>query len=769
MSMPVGDSDPAGALRHRERVEAALRAQQLLDPSTPLDKAFRRHERQLEEVRTRRLSKDLAPVLQFFLALLQRDGELLGRLQAEEASSAARRWQARRCVTKPSLLLEKVVPLLASFTAEYSSREWMLACELLLAITFCVHAQGFKMQESELKEWLPQLERTIRHVEIAVGYNLHGMRHACLYTLSCACLLLRGQSSDSVADYATLSFNCLQTLLSVAGSHFHIQILLGVESKAGAVVTQLGKELLGTVLKRWSQCAAAPLLLMWPQAHMETTVENIRRFQETFGPYMMESGPHWQRKVAYLAVLHAQLQRVLDMQLASLRMRRVEGEAASFASRAPLSPAGHLLRLSEALLFGAEVPVKAPRLHGLVSGHDFKRWHIWGDWRVREKSVTVVVDLLLSCKKQMRDEPLAADEITATMHHTLAQLFVQRCIMERVQSVRETIDWAWRNHLQDLWDGNTRSVLEGDAFRRQLLALMSAKFEAAQEHSRQERKARRQQEAARGGKGRPASAAPPRARGVLCLTAVHAWKRAKLNLLCIGVTVDQLRSRQVQRPAVPSDASSSAAAPAASKREHQWHMVQQLSDVLEESGEAPSTAEFAVALEQQVNRLTPLLEIAKSDRTPAQADAREHLHAVKKQLKQLVEPSIAPLLQREMRRVREELGPEPTTDEQDIEIEMTSDESPRGPTASAEHTAAIAPPSSSRAPVSAVAAPRSARVQPLFDDDESAKHQQQQQQQQAWMQTLVRGGRLAPLEESDSTEPDLHATLVRSATVLSRS
>lgn len=600
------------------------------------------------------------------------------------------------------------------------------------------------------------LERIIRHAETGDGTSLQGVRHACVYTLSCARTFLRGQNTDSEPDYAMLSLNCLQTLLSVAGSHFQIQILLGVENKAGAVATQIAHELFSAALKRWSKRAAVPLLLIWQHTHMPTTCTNIEQFQQTCGAYFLDKTTlQWGWKVAYLGVLHAQLQRVLDMEQESLLTQRTDTYGT------PLSPVEYRMRLYHTLLFGQDTQGKAPCLPGLLHGHDLQlKMFDMGDWRVREKCVSTIVDLLLSCKRLAR--PQAG--VAATMHNSLAKLFINRCILERVQSVRETITWAWRNYFPDLWDGNTRDVLKGAAFRTELLALMSAMFEAAQEHKklehaekRQREAARRQQDAARkqlqNGKSLPVitvTPPPPRARGARRTTPLHAWKRAKLNLLCIGMASDYVHSRQTPAP------------------KHHCQMLLELSEVLEESGEAPTTAELAVSLQQEEARLKPVLKTNRKVRTPAQVKAREYLDRVQMQLKHLTDERFSPLIGAEMQRVKEELGPELTTDLlQQIELEVASDDAHVDQSVATVESAAAAvsitvgapAASASTVPSRGTSMAAAARSQSSRLAGDASAEPDAESTPEEFMRTAVRG----QLQQPTSPKPDFAATMVRSS------
>lgn len=339
-------------------------------------------------------------------------------------------WLDQRFVTKPSLMLGRVLALVSRFTAESFRDEWMLACELSLSLVICINASGFVLIAEERAQWMASLSQAIKHAEMAVGTNLHGVRNACVYTMSCARTLISAQSSDASVDYAQLSLQCLQTMVATAANHLHVGGLIGVESKASALSAQFAQWLLAEGKRKYYKHTAGPLLLMWPHAHANPSVECVRAFQSQFGEIMTQTrGVFWERQVTYLGVLHAQLQQIL-----------ARSEATTDERHSPLYSSDDLLLLCDALLFGG----RTSALPGLVHGHEFKATFLRGDWRVREKCVTAIVDLLITCKRQLnaRTADLAA---ARCMHDLLVLMFVHRCILEDVRQVRETLEWALRN------------------------------------------------------------------------------------------------------------------------------------------------------------------------------------------------------------------------------------------------------------------------------------------------------------------------------------
>ena len=225
---------------------------------------------------------------------------------------------------------------------------------------------------------------SLTHLIESQGQRLAGVRQHCLYLLSATtCVLhLLSHTDTHRTHYARHGRNLILTGLAFFG--------LG-DVPLSHMLDELGHAFSSMVGARKAKALYPKMMRMWlamPRRDATPSLDSIRELQATFGVYLgSEGAQHWELPITYLALLHRWVQ---------FLSRTDTCESLSIHQRQSLS-------LS--LLFGAVDPVSGESLPGLLSGKKFSTLCSRSDWKVREKVVSVAMDILADAGRSMPIAP----------------------------------------------------------------------------------------------------------------------------------------------------------------------------------------------------------------------------------------------------------------------------------------------------------------------------------------------------------------------------
>jgi exonuclease VII small subunit len=240
------------------------------------------------------------------------------------------------------------------------------------------------------------------HVIESQGPRLAGVRQNLLYLLSCTqCVLhLLLHSNSNRSAHLRHTKELVLTGLAFFG--------LG-DVPLNAMLDELGRYVAGIANRYLAGQLYAPLLSMWcslPEPGKSITVERLASVQGHFGHFIENAsvGTQWELSVTYIALMHRYLQTLArpdccielgPRQRESLALNVLFGVPLTHPAAQAAAAAASGASASSAAAAVASSFSKTPRhLPGLLSGKNFRSLCLRSDWRVREKVVSVALDIL---------------------------------------------------------------------------------------------------------------------------------------------------------------------------------------------------------------------------------------------------------------------------------------------------------------------------------------------------------------------------------------